>query len=379
MKQDKILGIMSGTSLDGVDYALCAVDSKSIKLLGLWSVPYSKEIKTRLMKAATNQLLSYDLAQLHHDLGRFYAKHAPQTKFDYIGMHGQTIFHNPTKPDSATFQLGEPSYLAERFNVPVVNQFRNMDLALSGQGAPLATLFHRFVFHDPNQITCVHNLGGISNVTYLPKNAKKILSFDTGPANILIDRAMMFFTKGRKHFDREGLLAGQGIAKQALIQKWMDHRFFHTKPPKSTGREDFGEVFFEKIMKDCKKLKLSQFDTLATLTDFSAKSIAHAYEKFLPEWPSIVILCGGGALNPTFVSLIRQALNARAWETRKNNDVKRIAVTTTDALGWPSQGIEASAFALLAYHTKHRLPGNVPATTGARHEAVLGQTTSAPL
>ena len=219
---------MSGTSLDGVDYALCEVSKNHIKLLSITSFEYPRKIRQRLMHAATNKLLSYDLAQLHHDLGRFYADKAPAQKFDYVGLHGQTIFHNPKRPLAATFQLGEPAYLSARFRVPVVSQFRTMDLALQGQGAPLATLFHKRVFGDPKHDVAVNNLGGISNVTYLPSKSSgdKILSFDTGPANMLVDRAMSHFTHGKKHFDQDGDFASRGISRPDIIASWLKHRFF---------------------------------------------------------------------------------------------------------------------------------------------------------
>jgi anhydro-N-acetylmuramic acid kinase len=379
-KSVKILGIMSGTSLDGVDYALCEMTKNAIELKGLWSVSYDNELRKRLMKAATDNLSSYEVCQLHHDLGRFYAKHAPPVKFNYVGLHGQTIFHNPSRKAPATFQLGEPAYLAARFNVPVVNQFRTMDLALGGQGAPLATMFHKHVFGGNKNIdVAVNNLGGISNVTFLPASGKtspssrhqKILSFDTGPANILIDLAIHHFTKGKQTFDKEGAFAARGLSSPDLIEKWLKLKFFKKLPPKSTGREEFGEEFFFKALSDCRRKKLSPHDTVATFTDFTAQSLALSYEKFLPRMPSIVILCGGGAQNPTLRIMIRKALNERQFG-------KLIVVTTTDALGWPAQSIEAAAFALLAFTSMNGLPGNICETTGARKAAVLGQISLAP-
>jgi anhydro-N-acetylmuramic acid kinase len=374
----RVLGIMSGTSLDGVDYALCEISEASIKLKRMWSVEYPAELKAKLMAAASDNLSSYGLSQLHHDLGRFYAQKAPNVGFDYIGLHGQTIFHNPTKNTGATFQLGEPAYLAARFGVPVVNQFRTMDLALGGQGAPLATLFHREVFARKNLNVAVNNLGGISNVTYLPKAGGKILSFDTGPANILIDGAVAHFTKRKLTYDKNGDYARRGIAHTGLIERWLKHPFFTKRPPKSTGREEFSFLFLKKALAECQKLKLDSHSAVATLTGFTAASLALNYEKHLPQWPDVVVLCGGGSQNPTLVKAISYALRERQWLTQKSKSAKPIEVVTSAQWGWPTQSIEASAFALLAYRTINHRAGNIPQTTGAKRAAVLGSITPAP-
>jgi len=373
----RVLGIMSGTSLDGVDYALCEISKASVKLKQIWSFEYPAKLKSRLMAAASNNLSSYDFSQLHHDLGRFYALKAPKVKFDYIGLHGQTIFHNPVKNEGATFQMGEPAYLAARFNVPVVNQFRTMDLALGGQGAPLATLFHKEVFSRKNLNVAVNNLGGISNVTYLPKSGK-ILSFDTGPANILIDGAISHFTRAKLTFDKNGEYARRGISHGGLIDRWLKHPFFAKKPPKSTGREEFSFLFLKKVLAECSKLKLDSYSTVATLTGFTAASLALNYEKHLPQWPDVVVLCGGGSQNSTLVKAIRSALRERQWLNVGSKLVKPLDVVTSAEWGWPTQSIEAAAFALLAYRTVNHLSGNIPQTTGARKAAVLGQITPAP-
>src|ERR1700677_4286756 len=214
-KKHVVMGIMSGTSLDGVDFALCEITPTDIKLKKIWSTTYPKELRSRILAAASNWLSSYELAQLHHDLGRFYALKIPKVEFDYVGLHGQTVFHNPDPKNPATQQIGEPAYLAAKIKRPVICQFRNMDLAMGGQGAPLATLFHKNVFAKKASSVAVNNLGGISNVTYL--SGEKILSFDTGPANMLIDYAVERVTKGKKSFDEKGVLASNGIPNQGII------------------------------------------------------------------------------------------------------------------------------------------------------------------
>ena len=227
-----VLGIMSGTSIDSVDYALCSVSEKRIELRELWTAHFPERLREGLHAAARGDLASWAFCQLHHDLGRFYAQHATRkagkSKTELVGVHGQTVFHNPSKRNPATFQLGEPAYLVETLRVPVVNNFRVADLAAGGQGAPLATAFHQFVFGERGKHVCVNNLGGISNVTSidwrdrarhsarsapLPKGrgepgtaaprpgGPRVLAFDTGPANMLIDFAARHFSSGKKHFE----------------------------------------------------------------------------------------------------------------------------------------------------------------------------------
>jgi anhydro-N-acetylmuramic acid kinase len=362
-----VLGIMSGTSLGSVDYALCAIEGDRVKLKELWAVDYPKALQEKLDAAARGDLQSWDFCQLHHDLGRFYAEHARKGRIkpQLVGVHGQTVFHKPTKANPATFQLGESAYLAERLKVPVVNNFRVADLASGGQGAPLATMFHKVVFGKPGKHICVNNLGGISNVTSLDaKGAKtRILAFDTGPANMLIDFAMRHFSGGKLEYDADGAWAARGQVSEKLLTKWMKHPYFTQKPPKSTGRELFGEPFFKKAMVDIRDL--SKFDVVATFTEFTARSLALNYKLHLISAPDSVILAGGGASNPSLVERIRQHLHLLFG--------KSVEVTTSDTLDWPVQAIEPAAFALLAYLRFHGQPGNIPETTGANTAVLCGQ------
>src|SRR5579872_2129498 len=200
---------MSGTSIDGVDYALCDADREAIVLRRWWSVPFPAGLRHRLHAAAGDAAKTYELAQLHHDLGRFYARHAMDglagVKVDLTGLHGQTVFHNPSRSRPATLQIAEPAYLVEALKAPVVNNFRAGDIAAGGQGAPLATIFHQWVFACRGAHVCVNNLGGISNVTSLDwrGNRRAVMAFDTGPANVLIDMAMRHLTGGRKQMDKD--------------------------------------------------------------------------------------------------------------------------------------------------------------------------------
>ena len=381
----RVLGIMSGTSLDGVDYALCEVRGGrgraanpasqresghlTVRLLKLWSRAFPKKLQQRLHAAAANDCTGHELAQLHHDLGRLYAKQAAalNARAELIGLHGQTVFHNPDPRAPATLQIGESAYLAESSRVPVVSNFRVADLAAGGQGAPLATLFHQAVFAQRGKHVCVNNLGGISNVTSLDwrsGRAPKVLAFDTGPANVLLDLAMRELTHGEKTFDRGGAWAKRGTVCEPLLRRWLKHPFFKTAPPKSTGRERFGETFWCAEQQRLAAARLSSFDTLATLTEFTARSLALNYQKHLPAPPDQVVLCGGGAKNPVLVRRITAQLTTLHSATR---------VTTAEDAGWPSSAIEPAAFALLAFYRWNNWPANLPATTGARRAVLLGQ------
>jgi len=369
---------MSGTSVDAVDFCVCKVSPGSVTPLAFWSRKFPQAMRSGILKAIANQLSSYDVSQLHHDLGRFYAEAArsglKKQKIDLVGLHGQTIFHNPARKNPATVQIGESAYLVEELGVPVINNFRVADLAAGGQGAPLASLFHLEVFGRKNLHVCVNNLGGISNVTSIDwktsKREPKVRAFDTGPANVLVDLAVQHFSKNKKSYDENGAWARRGITSEKFLKHLLRHSYFKKSPPKSTGRELFSCDFFEQILKDAARVKtplgtrLTSYDLVSTLTDLTAQSIALNYRSHLSSKPDIVVLSGGGAQNPELVKRIKLAMHK--WDGQ-------IKVTTSEALNWNSQWIEAAAFALLAYRRWNNLPGNLPETTGASREAVLGQ------
>ncbi len=355
---------MSGTSIDAVDYALCEVDRRRITLRKHWQAAFPATLRRRLHEAAANRSTTYELGQLHHDLGRFYAEHARRSgvsRPEIAGLHGQTVFHDATR--GATLQIGEPSWLARTLGVPVVSNFRAADLAAGGQGAPLATMFHERVFARRGKHICVNNLGGISNVTSLDwrrGSSPRIMAFDTGPANMLIDLAVDRATKGHRRFDRNGAMARRGTLDERLLMHLLKHRFFKKKPPKSTGHEVFGEAFLARVMKHAPRISSS--DLVTTLTEFTARSIALNYLLHLSSMPDCVILCGGGAANSALVAAIRANLPTE--------------VVTCDSLGWATQAIEPAAFALLAWLRVEGKPGNIPQTTGASRAVLLGQITA---
>jgi anhydro-N-acetylmuramic acid kinase len=365
---------MSGTSLDAVDFALCACSHRGIELGELWQVPFSLGLRRRLDAAARGEANSWEVSQLHHDLGRFYAAcalgHAWKFRPELVGLHGQTIFHNPDRTAPATLQLGEPAYLAAALRVPVVNNFRAADLAAGGQGAPLATLFHSRVFGRRHRHVCVNNLGGISNVTSIDwrRGAQpRVTAFDTGPANMLMDLAVRHFTKGRRAWDADGRMAARGKVCERLLRGWLRHPFFYRRPPKSTGREQFGEPFLRDVLQKAKEHRLSRSDVIATLAALTARSIALNYHLHLRGLPDEVVLAGGGAANKTVVRWIREALQGFS---------PTVQVRTCDEFGWPLKSIEPAAFAWLAWLRWQGKPGNLPATTGAGRASLLGQITA---
>lgn len=377
MTPRRILGLMSGTSLDGVDCALCTCSGRrQIELIRLWSVEFPRALARRLHAAAQGEATSWEAGQLHHDLGRFYVRAAQSglgnDALFAVGLHGQTVFHHPDRRTPATFQLGESAHLVEALRVPVVSNFRAADLAAGGQGAPLATLFHRVAFAQRGRYVAVNNLGGISNVTALDWTQRtpepRVLAFDTGPANVLLDLAVREFSGGRHSLDLNGRWAGKGWIAGDLVESWLKHPYFRQAPPKSTGRELFGEPFWKTIRSRLKARRLSREDVLATLTWLTARSIAISYDRFLRnaagELPQTVILAGGGAANP----VLKEQLDAALAEYSP-----AVHLTTVEELGWPRQAIEPAAFALLAHYRCQRWPANLPETTGANRAVLLGQ------
>jgi anhydro-N-acetylmuramic acid kinase len=361
---------MSGTSLDGVDFALCRIGEDLVDLEKLWTAPFPRALSRRLHALASNQGTAWELADCHHELGRFYARAAKEClggeQVDLVGLHGQTVFHNPDASRAATLQIGESAWLAESLRVPVIANFRTADLSAGGQGAPLATLFHEAVFAERGKHVCVNNLGGISNVTSLDwrRGARpRVLAFDTGPANMLLDMAVRHASQGRRSCDKGGRLAARGTPCETLLRRWLKDPFLKAKPPKSTGRERFGEPFFKRILPELERLCPAPPDMLATFTEFTVRSIVANYADHLPSPIDTVVLTGGGAANAEIVRRLEASLQLRSPKLR---------VLTGDALGWPLQAIEPAAFALLAWRRWHGLPGNRPDTTGARHAVLCG-------
>lgn len=361
-----ILGIMSGTSLDGVDYVLCqevkASKSKKsgmIKYLDKAHVPFSKKIKEQLVKAVANELDLWSTARLHYDLGAFYADGLKKIlkkkkwKFHLIGLHGQTVFHDPQK---CTLQIGEPSFLKNEFNVPVIAQFRNVNISSKGQGAPFAPFFHKALMQEFKQPWVFQNIGGMGNVSFISKN--KLFAFDTGPGNVLIDEQMQILFK--KEFDKDGALARKGIPDIAIIEGWLKGIGYFSQPiPKSCGRESFSSKALEDVLKTLRKL--SPEDQIATLTEFTVLSLKDQYKRFIKPMPQLIVVSGGGAKN----SRLMQRLAFHFPESE--------VVTSEDLLGWPVDAIEGGAFAWLALKRfREERILDLPNVTGSKIATQLG-------
>jgi anhydro-N-acetylmuramic acid kinase len=344
------VGLMSGTSADGVSAASIRVE-KRLKLLAYRTFPYPPALRERVL--AARDLRAAGLSELHADLGKFFAKAARtfigHRRIDVIGSHGQTVWHEPGRH---TLQLGEAAHIAAATGVTTVSDFRSADLAAGGQGAPLVPYFDRFVFGVRPAATL--NVGGIANVTIL---SKMPTGFDTGPGNCLIDEAMRIAF--RKEFDAGGRVARSGNVDLEWLAR-LDHDYFRKTPPKSTGRELFSRDFL--LDRLGKELRRRPADVVATLTFFTAKTIADALSRFGNQEIQEVIVSGGGLLNRTLMKYLARAL----WP----------AVPTPITLyGIHPLAKEPAAFALLAVEAMRGRAGNLPSVTGAKYPVVLGKIT----
>jgi anhydro-N-acetylmuramic acid kinase len=378
-----VAGIMSGTSADGIDVALCRIAPARmrphIELVRHRAFPYPAPLRKAVLAAMDTQSTSAaELARLNWRLGEAYGDAAQAAAqgyaLDLVGCHGQTIYHQGiAKPYAGrsiacTWQLGEPALIAAAVHAPVVSNFRPADMVAGGQGAPLVPLLDATLFAHPRRARVLQNLGGIANLTLVPPGGAldNLLAFDTGPANMVIDAlAQRLFNKP---YDRNGRLAAAGTPNEAMLTALLRDPYYRRHPPKSAGREQYGTKFVERLLSLARRYRLSSHDILATATALTSRSIALAYKQFVAprigNAPVDYIVAGGGARNQTLMRML--AADLAPFGCR---------VQTTDEHGIPSEAKEAVAFALLAWQTWHRLPGNIPAATGAAHPAILGQVT----
>jgi anhydro-N-acetylmuramic acid kinase len=344
---------MSGTSADGVSVATIRVERR-LKLLAYRTFPYPQGLRERVLVA--RDLRVPGLSELHTDLGKFFAKVAKtfigRGRVDVIGCHGQTVWHEPGRH---TLQLGEAAYIAAATGVTTVSDFRSADIAAGGQGAPLVPYFDRFVFGVRPAATL--NIGGIANVTIL---SKKPAGFDTGPGNCLIDEAMRIAF--RKEFDRGGRVADSGTVDPRWLAR-LDHDYFRKPPPKSTGRELFSREFL--LDRLGKELRRQPADVIATLTFFTARTIADALSRFVRSDMKEVIVSGGGLFNRTLMTHL-------AWMLRP------AVPAPITVYGIHPLAKEPAAFALLAVEAIRSRAGNLPSVTGAKRAVVLGKITPSP-
>lgn len=377
-----LIGLMSGTSADGTD-AVCvriegAPPGLHWQLLSHVSLPHPESLRDAIFSAFRPETSRVDtLCPLHFELGEAFAQAALAAcraaglrpdEVDAIGSHGQTVWHVPPGQGEtpSTLQLGSPAVIAQRTGITVVSDFRARDMAAGGQGAPLVPYVDYLLLADASRARAVQNIGGIGNVTYLPagRNPDAVIAFDTGPGNMLMDYAASRATGGRLAYDQDGRLARSGRIDPELLDAWMADPYFSLPPPKSTGRERFGVQRAARYYDEAEARGLSAPDILATLTAFTAASIADSYRRYLPALPDEALISGGGARNPALLEQLALRLAP-------------CAVRLTDDVGLPTQAKESVAFALLAYETLHRRPGNLPAATGARFPVVLGSVTYA--
>ena len=372
------VGLMSGTSLDGISAAVVRFrpdeknkDRLEPELLAFRSVPYSPSQRARL-ESALEKGMAREYSALAFDLGAWFAEAAvgaiadagvPRGEIRAIGSHGQTIWHDA--PHS-TWQLGESAVIAERTGIPVVSDFRVRDVAAGGQGAPLVPIADAILFSGENW-RALQNIGGIGNVTVVPPGGDPsgVRAFDTGPGVAVID-ALTRALFSNKSFDEDGMLAAAGTPIDSVVDDLLRHPYFSTEPPKSTGRELFDRSYVAALIADCRKAhpRATNEDIIATATSLTARSIADSYRRFLPEPITEVLLSGGGAKNPTLFGMIERLLVP-------------VSVHAFADRFFDGEAKEAVAFALLAHLHLDSRAAHVPRATGARGPRILGKLTPA--
>jgi len=395
-----VLGLMSGTSCDGVDAVIVAIRGCGLAMrvtpLAHRHEPYPRALRARLLRAMCPARTStQELAGLHADVGRFYAAAACRAidqwgagrRPDLVGCHGQTICHlADRRTGSATLQIGEAAFVAAATGCPVVCDFRQADLAVGGQGAPLVPWTDLVLFGHPRMARAVQNIGGIANVTFLPAGAAPadVIAFDTGPGNMVIDELVRVVTGGRGAFDVDGGMAARGRVLKRVLSRWLRHPYFLRRPPKSAGREEFGRGFVAKELPRLRAVSNRPEDWLATATAFTAKSIVDAYRRFLPcvkplrspagarrggrsagiqdAVPAVdeILVGGGGAANATLLAMLA-------------GELPGVLIRPMDRDGITARTKEAISFAMLAAAFVDGVPANLPQVTGARYPAVLGK------
>lgn len=376
------VGLMSGTSLDGIDAALVEIEgtglSTKVNLIEFETYKIEDDTKKEIKKACLEDKSSVDLiCSLNFKLGYIFADavlnickkaNIKVDELDYIASHGQTIYHIPKKSKNlipSTLQIGEPSVISYKTNKLVISNFRVMDIAAGGEGAPLVPYSEYILYSEKGKGVALQNIGGIGNVTVLPKNnsLEDVFAFDTGPGNMVIDEACNLLFN--LPYDMDGNIASKGNVDKKMLDDLMSIQYIHEIPPKTTGRECFGEDFVKGLL--IKYNKLAKEDIITTLTMFTAKTIAYNYKKFIIPNHKLdkVIISGGGAHNKTLIKFIKKELIG-------------IDVLLQEDLGYSSDAKEAIAFAILGNETLNNSFSNVPSATGARERVILGQITMSP-
>ncbi len=383
------IGLMSGTSHDGVTAALLSLDHSAhprATVMAFRTFPYRREFRNQLLELSSSRTVGAPaVSSINFELGKIFGGAAieitrlarvPLSRVSFIGSHGHTIFHWPPRRAArgetpSTMQIGESALIAALTGLPVVADFRPMDIALGGEGAPLAPLAHLWLFGDRKLGRVIQNIGGIGNATYLRPaatlNDPTLIAFDTGPGGMLIDGLAAKLSNGRMTMDRGGRMAARGRVNDELLSELMRNPYFRRHPPKSTGREEFGAHFLEQVRRRAVSIGVIGDDLVATVTALTARSIADAIERFVKPLDRLdqLIATGGGARNPTLLRMLRGYLS-------------NVAVLTADAVGVDGDALEAVAFAILGYQMLRGWQGNIPSVTGARAPAILGKLTLPP-
>ena len=372
-----VVGIMSGTSADGIDAVLtritgCGLSTK-VEQLGFYFQPFDVATRQAILNLCGGEsggtrevcLLSTHLGRLYAEAVRHLLQKTGTEKVDLIGCHGQTVYHIPEEMPylnttiRGTLQIGDPSYLAEEFGCPVVSDFRIRDMAAGGLGAPLVPYTEFLLYRSESEDVALQNIGGIGNVTLLRAGCAldDVVAFDTGPGNMVMDALVSRMTEGRMAYDDGGRLAASGNVIPELLEWMLKDPYLSRQPPKTTGREYYGTNYVEKL------LSLGNYplvDVLTTATAFTAESIVLSLRRFARRLPSRLVVAGGGSRNPTLLRFLQQAL-------------PEVTVQTQEDLGLDSDAKEAVAFAILANEALFASCNNAPSATGAKHPVVMGR------
>jgi len=357
----RVAGLMSGTSLDGVDVAVVDIERGRIaRVVAHKSFPYPPEVRKRLLAVSNAVTHTAEISRLHFLLPELYARAVkrcgvPLHRIELIGCHGQTVYH---ESGANTLQLGDGSVLAERTGIPVVSDFRPRDIAAGGRGAPLVPFADYLLFRDRRTGRVALNLGGIGNVTVIPAGAKptEVVAFDTGPGNMVIDALVQRYTGGKHLYDRNGALASRGHVHEGLLDRILAGAYYRLKPPKSAGREQYGQDFVEELT----NTRLSAADLIATATALTPAAVAVGLDRFARCPLHEIVVSGGGARNRTMMGYLAAFLPV-------------LRVRTSAEFGIGIDAKEAVAFALLAHETWQRRASNLPSATGASRAVVLGK------
>jgi anhydro-N-acetylmuramic acid kinase len=380
-----VLGMMSGTSADGIDAALVRISgappSIAAKLEGHHHIAFPSKVRQAILRLANGgATTTAEISQLNFLLGEEFATAAieackhwrlPLQKLSLIGSHGQTIHHQGaasrflgSRRIASTLQIGEPSMIAERTGVTTIGDFRPADMAAGGQGAPLVPFVDYLLYCDRKLGRVALNIGGIANVTLIPASARleDVLAFDTGPGNMVIDALVEIISGGRKSYDKDARIALRGRVIRPLLEEMLRHPYLRQVPPKTAGREQFGQEYARELFAWATQRRARTEDLVRTVTIFTALSIADGFRRFIFPRAHVneLIVAGGGAKNPLLMAQLRAALPG-------------IEILSSSRFGIPAEAKEAFAFAILAYESFHGRANNLPSATGAKHPATLGK------